>query len=44
LSYDYQLSVAGRVTEKMKRGYACRCGAPRCRGTMLEKKKKSRVG
>jgi SET domain-containing protein len=39
LSYDYQLSVAGRVTEKMKRGYACRCGAPRCRGTMLEKKK-----
>ena len=39
LSYDYQLSVAGRVTEKMKRGYACRCGARRCRGTMLEKKK-----
>ena len=36
LSYDYQLSVAGRVTAKEKKGYACRCGAPRCRGTMLD--------
>ena len=41
LSYDYQLSVAGRISAKMKAGYACRCGAPRCRGTMLEKKKRS---
>jgi SET domain-containing protein len=36
LSYDYQLSVGGRVTKKMRNGYACRCGAARCRGTMLE--------
>ena len=39
LSYDYQLSVEGRMSARMKAGYACRCGAPRCRGTMLEKKK-----
>ena len=36
---DYQLSVEGRMSARMKAGYACRCGAPRCRGTMLEKKK-----
>src|SRR5439155_21270303 len=40
LSYDYRLSVPGRITAKMNEGYACRCGAPRCRGTMLEKKKR----
>jgi uncharacterized protein len=40
LSYDYRLSVPGRITAKVKEGYACRCGAPRCRGTMLEKKKR----
>ena len=41
LSYDYQLTVAGRVTAKMKAGYACRCGAPRCRGTMLERNERA---
>jgi uncharacterized protein len=41
LSYDYQLTVPGHITKKMKAGYACRCGAPRCRGTMLEKKKRA---
>ena len=41
LSYDYQLTVTGRITAKMRAGYACRCGAPRCRGTMLEKKKRN---
>lgn len=41
LSYDYRLTVPGRITARMKAGYACRCGAPRCRGTMLEKKKRS---
>ena len=37
LSYDYKLSVRGRVSAKVKAAYRCRCGAPRCRGTMLEK-------
>lgn len=38
LFYDYRLMIEGRKTEKVKREYACRCGSPRCRGTMLEKK------
>ena len=39
LSYDYHLTVDGRHTSKLKQQYACRCGAPRCRGTMLAKKR-----
>lgn len=33
---DYQLDVEGRRTAALKRMYACRCAARRCRGTMLE--------
>jgi SET domain-containing protein len=36
LAYDYQLSVGGRVSRKLKEAYECRCGKPGCRGTMLE--------
>ena len=36
LAYDYQLSLGGRVSKKARKAYECRCGAPRCRGTMLE--------
>ena len=39
LGYDYQLNVDGRITKEMREAYACRCGAPRCRGTMLGKKR-----
>jgi len=35
LSYDYHLEVDGKVGPRLRRAYACRCGAPRCRGTML---------
>jgi len=42
LGYDYQLNVDGRITREMREAYACRCGAPRCRGTMLGKKKKKK--
>jgi SET domain-containing protein len=38
LAYDYKLSVGGRITLKMRAGYQCRCGAPRCRGSMLERR------
>jgi SET domain-containing protein len=38
LLYDYRLNIDGRITKKMREAYACRCGAPRCRGTMLGKK------
>jgi len=36
LFYDYRLEVEGRRTKKLERDFACYCGAPNCRGTMLE--------
>jgi uncharacterized protein len=35
LSYDYHLEVEGRRTKKLEKDFACYCGTPRCRGTML---------
>ena len=35
LFYDYHLQLPGRITAKVKRDYACHCGASTCRGTML---------
>jgi SET domain-containing protein len=35
LTYDYRLSVEGRLTRAERAQYACRCGAPRCRGSLL---------
>jgi SET domain-containing protein len=42
LSYDYKLNVPGRRTARLLADYACRCGSPRCRGTMIDLKKKRR--
>jgi uncharacterized protein len=39
LFYDYGLVIDARYTAKLKREYACRCGAKKCRGTMLAPKK-----
>ena len=39
LFYDYGLIIDDRYTPKLKREYACRCGAKRCRGTMLSPKR-----
>ena len=39
LGYDYELIVEERHTAKLKREHACYCGARRCRGTMLGKKR-----
>ena len=39
LAYDYELIVEERYTPKLKREHACYCGARRCRGTMLGKKR-----
>lgn len=36
LNYDYRLNVDGRAGKKMRKAYACHCGAERCRGTMLD--------
>ena len=42
LHYDYCLIVDEKITKKLKRQYQCLCGAPKCRGTMLAKKKKKK--
>jgi SET domain-containing protein len=39
LFFDYALMIEGRKTAKIKKEYACLCGAPNCRGTMLACKK-----
>ena len=39
LGYDYELIVEERHTAKLKREHACLCGARRCRGTLLGKKR-----
>jgi len=35
LTYDYRLSLDGRITRRIREEYACRCGAKRCRGSLL---------
>lgn len=43
LTIDYQLGVAiGHVRGKARDAYACLCGAPGCRGTMLAPSRRSR--
>jgi len=46
LAYDYRLFMDGRVSKADREGYACRCGAKKCRGSMLlaKKKKKKKKG
>lgn len=39
LAYDYAFVLEERHTPAAKRRYPCRCGAARCRGTMLAKKR-----
>ena len=39
LFYDYGLVIDERYTPKLKKQYECRCGAKRCRGTMLAPKR-----
>jgi SET domain-containing protein len=36
---DYGLTIDERYTPKLKKQYACRCGAKACRGTMLAPKR-----
>ncbi|MBU6257198.1 MAG: SET domain-containing protein-lysine N-methyltransferase [Burkholderiales bacterium] len=40
LFYDYGLIIDERYTPGLKREYACRCGSPDCRGTMLAPKRR----
>lgn len=38
LFYDYGLVIDGKHRKKLKKQYACHCGAKKCRGTMLAPK------
>ena len=42
LFFDYGLVIDARLTAALKREYACWCGAPQCRGTMLAPKTRKR--
>lgn len=42
LVYDYNLTRDADDTAQSETDYACRCGSPNCRGTMLEPLKKKR--
>ncbi len=44
LTYDYQYERTDAHTEEDERFYACRCGSPKCRGTILAPRKKRRGG
>ena len=39
LFYDYGLIIDERYTPKLKKQFECRCGAKKCRGTMLAPKR-----
>ena len=39
LYFDYRLVIDERYTPKLKKEYACWCGSPKCRGTMLASKR-----
>ena len=40
LSYNYGITLAEKHTRELKEIWACRCGAKKCTGTMLQPKKK----
>lgn len=40
LFFDYGLIIDARMTAKLKKEYACWCGSPACRGTMLAPKRR----
>lgn len=44
LNYNYALILDERHTSAVKRAYACRCGAPTCRKTMLAPKRGKKSG
>ena len=43
LFYDYGLVIDERRTKKLQKEYACRCGARKCRGTMLAPKRNGKA-
>ena len=43
LTYDYGITLEERQTPQLKKIWACRCGAPRCSGTLLKPKRSKRT-
>jgi hypothetical protein len=43
LTYDYKLSLDGRLSKKTLAEYACRCGTARCSGSLLVRPKARRA-
>lgn len=43
LTYDYGITLEEPHTARMKRIWACRCGAPNCSGTMLKPKRRRKA-
>ena len=44
LFYDYGLIIEERYTPALKKQFACHCGSPKCRGTMLAPKRQKLRG
>ena len=42
LFYDYRIVPAERRTKRLEKEFACLCGSPKCRGTMLEARPRRR--
>jgi SET domain-containing protein len=45
LAYDYKYERTGKNDDQLEKFYVCKCGAPSCRGSIMEpaKKKRSRA-
>jgi len=35
ITYDYRLTLDGRISQRTRNAYRCRCGARKCRGVLL---------
>ena len=44
LCYDYSFEQEGPISEEERKFYFCRCGSPKCRGTILKQTKKRKPG
>jgi len=44
LAYDYQYERTGKNDAELEKFYVCKCGAPNCRGSIMNPAKKKRSG
>jgi SET domain-containing protein len=42
LAYDYQYERTGKGDAKLEKFYICKCGAPNCRGSIMQPAKKKK--